>query len=273
MYVTGDAPSADTELNVYSYNTGTDCWEELPQPGHRYGVLCVVGDKLTIFGGRDSATDVMCKKVTTYDNDTNKWISHYPDMLCVRSKPGVIAFQDHVIVMGGGYTLYNDHDSIEVMNCHEMQWKRAAVRLPISMYNIAPTISGKCITIVGYSDHARHTAAYQMPISDIISPKDLPSWKILDSATHYNTTTIPYSNPPVIVGGETRHSNCTSVIKMYSASTDSWQSVGYLTSARDSVGIAHIDEYTLIVLGGTTGGSASEESCLCTVEIGHIIPC
>ena len=272
VYVTGDAPSDDTEHNVYSYNTETDCWQQLPQPGHRYGVLCVVGDKLTIFGGRDSATDAMCKKVTTYDSDTKKWISYYPDMLCVRSKPGVITYQDHVIVMGGGYTLYNDHDSIEVMNYRQRQWKEVPARLPTPMYNIIPTISGKCITIVGYSDHARQTASYQVPIKSLITPVDLPSWKKLEQTTHYNTTIIPLSNPPVIIGGETRDFKCTSDIKMFVNFTDSWENVGQLTSPRDSAGVAYISENTIIVIGGTSGGSVTAENCLTTVEKGCIIP-
>ena len=273
VYITGDSPNDDIEHNVYSYNTGNDRWQQLPQPCHRYGVLCMVNDKLTIFGGRDSATDVMHKKVTTYHIDTNKWISYYPDMLYIRSKPGVITYQDYVIVMGGGYSLHNDHDNIEIMNYHQMQWKKVAFHLPTPMYNITPTISGKFITVVGYSDHARQTASYQVPVKDIISPKDLPSWKKLNSTTHYNTAIIPYSDPPVIVGGETQSFNCTSVIKMYNASTDSWEGVSYLTSARDTVGIAYINEYTVIVMGGTSGGSANVENCMTTVEIGHIIPC
>ena len=271
VYVAGDAPSEDTEHNVYSYDTTTDCWQLLPQPGHRYGVLCTVDDKLVIFGGRDSATNAMHRKVTTYESDANQWISYYPNMLYVRCKPGVVAYEDHVIVMGGGYTINDNHRSIEIMNCHEMQWRKVTVRLPVPMYNLTPTISGKHVTIVGYSDQARQTASYQILLSDIISPKDLPSWKRLNAATHYNTTVIPYSNPPVTVGGE-NHSRCTSVIKIYNTSVDSWIGVGYLTSARDTVGIAYINEYTIMVLGGTSGGSANAENWLNTVEIGHIIP-
>ena len=271
VYVTGDSPKEDIEHNVYSYDTTINRWQQLPRPGHRYGVLCMVDNKLVIFGGRDSATNAMHRKVTTYDSDANKWISHYPDMLYVRCKPGVVAYENHVIIMGGGYNLNDNHRSIEIMNSHEMQWRKVTVRLPVPMYNLTPAISGKHITIVGYSDQTRQTTSYQILLSDIISPKDLPTWKKLSAATHYNTAVIPYSNPPVIVGGENR-SKCTSVIKMYNASVDSWTGIGYLASARDTIGIAYITEYTIMVLGGTSGGSENAENCLSTVEIGHIVP-
>jgi len=249
----------------------TDSWQQLPQSGHRLGVLCMVDNKLTIFGGRDSTTNDLHRKVTTYDSDTKKWISCYPDMLHVRSKPGVISYQDHIIVMGGGYSL-GDNDSIEVMNYHQPQWKEVSVHLPAPMYNITPAICGEYITIVGYSDHARQTKSYQIPVKDITLSKNLPSWKELNSPTHYNTAIIPYSNPPVIVGGETHDFKCTSAISMYNTFNNSWESVECLTSAKDTVGIAYVDERTIIVIGGTNGGSASAENCLTTVEIGHIIP-
>ena len=233
----------------------------------------MVDHKLMLFGGRYSTTNAIHQKVTTYDNDARKWISYYPDMLCIRSKPGVITYKDHVIVMGGGYTDNDDHDSIEVMNYHAMQWKEVPVHLPIAMYNITPIISGNCITIVGYSDHARQTASYQIPIRGIItSPKGLLSWKKLSPTTHCNTSVVPYSNPPVILGGETSDFTCTSLIKVYSTITDSWKIVDYLTEARDSAGVAYINEKTIIVIGGTSGGSANTENSLTTVQIGCIVP-
>ena len=271
VYVTGDAPIKDTEDNVYAYDTTMDCWQQLPRSGHRYGVLCMVDDKLTIFGGRDSATNTMHKKVTTYDSDAQKWITYHPDMLYIRSKPGVITYKDHVIVMGGGYTINDNHDSIEVMNYHEMQWKKVPAFLPVPMFNMTPIISGNYITIVGYSDRARRTASYQMPIKGITST-DLFFWKKLSPATHYSTAIIPYSNPPVILGGETSEFTCTSDIKVYSTITDSWKTVDYLTKARDSAGVAYINENTIIVIGGTSGGSVNVINSLTTVQIGCVVP-
>ena len=271
VYVTGDAPSEDTENNVFSYDTTNDCWQKFPQPGHRYGVLCMVDEKLAIFGGRDSATNTMHQKVTTYDTDANKWISYYPNMLYIRSKPGVVTYKDHVIVMGGGYTDNDDRESIEVMNYHEMQWKEVPIHLPVPMHNITPVISGNYITIIGYSDHKRQTASYQIPTMAITSPTDILPWKKLKPATHYNTAIVPYSNPPLIIGGET-FNKCTSLIKVYNVITDSWKIVDYLTKARDSAGVACLNENTIIIIGGTSGGTANAENTLTTVQIGCIVP-
>jgi len=60
----------------------------------------MLDERLSIFGGRDSATGKCINKVTTYNSDTNSSYSYYPDMLKKRFKHGIITYCDHVIVMG-----------------------------------------------------------------------------------------------------------------------------------------------------------------------------
>ena len=256
----------------------------LPQSGHLFGVLHMLDDRLTIFGGEDTATDDIINKVTTYNNDTNKWYSLYPDMLHKRFKPGIITYHNYVIVMGGKSSPDTIHDSIEVMEYHDLlQWKEVAVHLPVPMRAIKPTISGNNIIIVGYSDAGgRSCEHYQITTDDMISSLDQPlstgtKWKKILHATHYDTVTVPYSNPPLIIGGGS-HANQgsirTSDISLYDVSKNSWRKVDSLTSARSNVGVALINDHSIIVIGGSTGGGGiegAEASCLTTVEIGNIV--
>jgi len=102
VYVTaGSAPEDDTKSNVYSYDIVTNQWNTLPPPGHHMGVMCMVDNKLSIFGGSDPVTYEYHKKVSTYNNNTNSWTNYYPNMIQKRFKPGVVTHGDHVIVMGG----------------------------------------------------------------------------------------------------------------------------------------------------------------------------
>ena len=256
----------------------------LPQPGHRFGVLHMLDDRLTIFGGSDPVTRKYHNKVTTYNNDTNKWYSHYPDMLHKRLKPGVITYHNYVIVMGGMSSPDTHHDSIEVMEYHDLlQWKEVAVHLPVPMWAIKPTISGNNIIIVGYSNTGgRSYGHYQITTDEIISSLDQPlstgtKWKKMLHATHYGTVTVPYSNPPLIIGGQS-HANQgsirTSDISLYDVSRNSWRKVDSLTSARSRVGVALINDHSIIVIGGSTSGEgveAAKASSVTTVEIGNIV--
>ena len=289
IYCTGTTPNDDDEHNVYYYDTTSNQWKQLPRPGHRLGVIHMVDDKLTIFGGRDSTTDKFHNKVTTYNSKTNSWYSCYPDMLHIRHKPGVITSDDHVIVMGGKTSPDTYLDSIEVMNYRQqLQWKEVSLHLPVPMWAIKPTISGDNITIVGYGYAGGHSSGcYQISTQEIISSLDQPlstgavtrQWQELLTATYWGTTTVPYSNPPVIIGGKS-HSNQggipTSDVSLYDSSKNLWKKVDSLTSARISTAVSLINNNTIIIIGGYTKGGggikAAMASCLTTVEIGNIVP-
>jgi len=247
----------------------------------------MVDDKLTIFGGRDSATDNIHNKVTTYNSKTNSWYSYYPNMLNKRSKPGVLTSHDHVIVMGGKSSDDPYHDSIEVINYHQqqLQWSEVSVHLPVPMGVIKPTISGEYITIVGHG-HAggRSTAYYKITTEEVMSSLNQSSstgavftsqWKEMSAAPYWDTITVPYSNPPVIIGGSDVKFVCTSDISLYDATQNSWRKVDSLTSARNNVGVGLLNQSTIIVIGGSSGGTGVEgarASSLTTVEIGNIVP-
>ena len=287
IYCTGTTPNDDNQHEVYYYDTRTDQWKQLPRPGHRLGVIHMVDDKLTIFGGVDSTTNERHNKVTTYNSKTNSWYSHFPNMLYNRDRPGVVTSHDYVIVMGGKSSSNTVLDNMEVMNYHHLQWREVSVHLPVPMRAIRPTISGDHITILGYSTATIcNNGCYHIPTEELIlsfdqslSPGAVPvQWKELSFATHYHTTTIPYSNPAVIIGGR-NHSNQggarTSDVSLYDIHKNSWRKVDSLTSARKYVGIALLNRRTIIVIGGSSGGvgvEAAMASSLSTVEIGTIIP-
>ena len=284
MYVSaGTTPDENAKNNVFCYNTNTDHWTMLPQPGHRFGVLHMLDDRLTIFGGEDLVTKVAFNKVTTYNNDTNSWYSHYPDMLNKRFKLGITTYNDYVIAMGGKSISGNTHDSIELMDYHnEIKWKNISLKLPVPMWNIKPTISGADITIVGYSTATgRYTGHYQIAIEEMISSfNQSPStsatsnqWKKKSPAPHYYTTTVPYTYPPVIIGGDVK-GVLTSDVSLYDSSKNAWKKVDSLTSARHNIGVALLNNSSIIVIGGCSGGSDVEEALahsLTTVEIGNIV--
>ena len=286
IYCTGTTPDKDNWHEVYCYDTRSNQWKQLPRPGHSLGVIHMVDDKLTIFGGTDPTTDQYHKKVTTYNSKTNSWYSCYPDMLHNRDRPGVVTSDSHVIVMGGSSSpgTESDLDSIEVMNYHhQLQWKEVSIHLPVPMGLTRPIISGDCITIVGYEDNeGSYTTHYQIPVEEIISSLDQPlstgtgQWNELSSATHWNTATVPYSNPPVVIGGSSPDgATPTFDVSLYDSSKNSWRKVNSLTSARDSVGVALLNNNSIIIIGGTSGGEGVEggmASSLTTVEIGTIVP-
>ena len=257
----------------------------LPQPGHGFGILHMLDDRLTIFGGDDPVTQENHNKVTTYNNDTNRWYCYYPDMLNKRFMPGVITYYKYVMVMGGKNSPDNIQETIEVMDyLDELKWREISIKLPHPMWAIKPTISGENAVIVGYNttDGITYTRHYQIRVEEMLSSLDKPlstgavstQWKELSPATHYDTATVPYSNPPVIIGGSDINGVATSDVNLYDASKNSWSKIDSLTSARSNVGIGLLNNNTIIVIGGTSDGVGVEgamASSVSTVEIGNIV--
>jgi len=278
VYVTaGSAPENETNNNVYCYDIVTDQWNTLPPPGHYMGVLCMVDDTLSIFGGQDSVTYKTLHKVSTYSRDSNSWSQTYPVMIHERFQPGVVIHKDHLMVMGGQDQSNKYLSSIETMNWR--QRTQVSTKLPVPMCYIKPTIAGEYLLIVGFNHVGGHNkGSYQLPVASITSLSSLSDqvtsqWKQLPSAPHWNTAAVPYSNPPLIIGGAGR-GVITSDISLYDTSKKSWIPVDSLTTARSYVGVATINSNTIIVVGGTSGGvgvEASKSFSLPTVEIGHIV--
>ena len=182
IYVTGICPVEDALYQVYVYDINTDQWDHLTPSGHYKGIPHIIGGKLVIIGGRLlSTTKKITNKVSTFDEDSQSWTSYYPDMLSVRSKPGVVSHLEHVIVAGGGrVTSEGDdtpiiQDDIEVLDWVEnSHWRKVSIKLPEPMCIFAPTVSDDHILIVGYYSAGilSCNGTYKTPVANIIASGD-----------------------------------------------------------------------------------------------------
>ena len=227
---------------MYVYDVNTNCWDQLPPSGHWRGVLHIIGAKLTIISGRLSATNNRTNKVSIFNEHSQTWTSYYPDLLKVRSGPGVVSHQEHVIVAGGttgegihGYRVAQD--DIEILNWIEnSHWRIVPIKLPVPMFSFTPIISDNHMVIVGFraANISRLRRAYKIPVA-AITIIDQPDeyyaqndWIEMTKATHWFTSLIPNSSPPVAVGGEDGTSTAIADIEMYNYSNHTWEKVGSL---------------------------------------------
>ena len=287
IYVAGgDTPVDDAYHQVYVYDINTDQWGQLPPSGHYYGIPHIIGERLAIIGGRLSATKKRTNKVSTFDEDSQTWTSYYPDLLSVRSKPGVVSHLEHIIVAGGGLddkTLAQD--DIEVLNWIEnSHWRKVSIKLPVPMFGFTPTISDDHLIIVGYcdADMKGDRRAYKIPVANITASidqqhnSDTPTkWTELIASDHFYTALVPSSSPPVVVGGRDRINDGgtpTADIKMYDNSNKSWKKIGSLSSARSDAAVAAVYNNAIVVIGGCTKGGSNanaKSSSLTVVELGQ----
>ena len=288
IYVAGsDSLVEDAIHQVYVYDINTDQWGQLPPSGHFKGTPHIIGGKLVIIGGRLSATKKMTNKVSTFDEDSQTWTSYYPDLLSVRSRPGVVSHLEHVIVAGGGLDDDSDHDDIEVLNWTEnSHWRKVSIKLPVPMFGFTPIVSDDHLLIVGYGggDRIRYKDCYKIPVAIIIASidqqhnSDIPTqWTKLTVTDHWGTALVPSSSPPVVVGGQGRDKTGTTAdIKMYDNSNKSWKKIGSLSSARSYAAVAAVYNSAVIIIGGctelytTSNAESSTEVELGQAELLHL---
>ena len=285
IYVTGgDGPVEDAKHQVYVYDINTDQWGQLPPSGHYYGIAHIVGGRLAIIGGRLSATEKMTNKVSTFDEDSQTWTSYYPDLLSVRSRPGVVSHLEHVIVARGGRPKAEDDDTpialddIEVLNWIEnSHWRKLSIKFPVRMYGFTPTISDDHLLIGSYCPFETSTHFYKTPVVNITAPYHnidrSTKWTKLTTPTDWFTNLVPNTSPPVVVGGEDITGTIpTADIKMYDNSNKSWKKIGSLSSARSRVAVAAVYNNAIVVIGGCTKGenvATALSSSLTVVELGQ----
>jgi len=170
IYIAGGTSSVDNAKQlVYVYDINTDHWGQLPPSGHYYSVPHIIGGKLAIIGGCLSATKQRTNKVSTFDETSQTWMSYYPDLLSVRSRPGVATHLEHVIVAGGvkGTATRVIQNDIEVLDwIRRSHWRKACIHLPVPMYFFTPIIADGHLCIVGYRgvDKQCHKDAYKIPV-------------------------------------------------------------------------------------------------------------
>ena len=254
----------------------------MPPSGHYYGIPHIIGEKLVIIGGRLSATKKRTNKVSTFDEDSQTWTSYYPDLLSVRSRPGVVSHLEHVIVAGGGLEggALVVQDDIEVLNWIENSyWRKVSIQLPVPMWGFTPIVSDDHLLIVGYSgaNMLVDNSVYKIPVISITTSFDQQhnsntptEWTELTAADHLYTALVPSSSPPVVVGGRDCGGTPTADIKMYDDSNKSWKKIGSLSSARCAVAIAAVYNNAIVIIGGyTKGGSVpqAKSSSVTVVEL------
>ena len=295
IYVTGTSPVDDAQHQVYVYNINTDLWGQLRPSGHFLGIPHIIGGRLAIIGGRLSDTKKLkvTNKVSTFDEDKQTWSTYYPNLLSVRSKPGVVSHLEHVIVAGGGRTATEDdetkvvRDDIEVLNWIEnSHWRSLSIKLPVPMYSFTPTISDGDLIILGYygANMKTYKSAYKIPVTNITASVDQQhnidtstKWTELTAADHYGTVVVPSLSPPVIVGGDdhepTGHDTTpTADIKMYDHRDKSWKKIGSLSSARTRLAVAPVYNNSIIMIGGCTKTDTfanAKSSSVTVVELGQ----
>ena len=282
----GSCTTGNDEYLMFSYKLIDDQWRMLPVLPQRYVVPTNINNDISYIGGVDRSTNTTTNKVITLLN--NQWTIHYPNMTTARRNHAVVSYQHYTIVAGGEGEDGSTLDTIEVFNCNNYQWTILSTHLPLPMKFINATICNQSFIIAGYdgADGRAYNGTFIITMDSLVGTEQEHSltsstsehdnkWSQLFKTPYFNTTIVPNTTPPVIIGGMDQQGKVVNNISLYDDSSNSWRTVSSLPISCARATVATINNI-MIVAGGYTDYSTIETAnatTLTSVVLGQLELC
>ena len=252
---------------VHSYDSDAREWSRLPDAPHTRSTLVVVHHILTMVGGLISgrATDSLLSLMG--EGKDKKWLPHLPAMPTKRYFTAAVCSGRSLIVAGGGDGS-NELATVEVLDTDARQWSIASsLTHPLTMATIS--ICGERLYMLGGSHWTgrmtRSVLSCSIPeLLQSCQPQPLAGklrtapankstiWRHVADAPHYYSSCATLCGQPVAVGGY-EAGKYTSAISVYNETTDSWEAMGNMPTARSEALVAILNG-KMMVVGGCVGG-------------------
>ena len=256
----------DGSTTVYSYDSNTREWHRLPATPHTDSTLVVVHHVLTMVGGRISggATDSLLSLMG--EGRGIKWLPNLPAMPTKRYYTAAVC-SGHPLIVAGGRDDRNRLATVEVLDTDTRQWSIASsLTHPFSAATIS--ICGERLYMLGGRDQTgltRFVLSCSVPeLLQSCQPQPLAGklqtapanqstiWRCVADAPHYLSSCATLCGQLVVVGGY-EAGKYTSAITGYNETTDSWEAMGDMPTARYRALVAIING-KMMVVGGWVGG-------------------
>ena len=177
------------EEHVQVYDVRNPKWSALPRPPHYNSGAAILRNQFTLIGGEDT-------RGTTNDLVTwtgKEWKVLYPPMHTARFLPGVLAFEDLVIVSGGRAGV----DTIEFLDVTKRIWIQSNLKLPGSLLRHQMSLCGEYIYIYNWNGYFWRMNKKNFMAS--LTTNDEHHWERLENAPEWSSL-LQYSTLPVLVG-------------------------------------------------------------------------
>ena len=257
---------------VHSYSSNTREWCQLPAMPHTHFTLVVVHHIPTTVGGRISgeATDSLLSLMGEARDKT--WQPNLPAMPTKRYNTAVVCSGHSLIVAGGKVDDRNRLATVEVLDTDTQQWSIAgSLTHPFSRATIS--ICGERLYMLGGKDQTGLThSVLSCPVPELLQscqpqplagkPQAAPAntfiWCHVADAPHYRSSCVTLCGKLFAVGGYEAYKD-TSAITGYNETTDSWEIMRDIPTARHWALVAILNG-KMMVIGGKVGrrGTATD---------------
>ena len=266
-------------LKIYSYDATTDSWSQLPDCVKQSGSITVINGQLTTVGGVKSNELFSL----TGEGGSRRWTKEYPPMPTNRRATTSLCTGATLIVAGGREDGGAALSTVEVMNTENHQWSTAA-DLPQPMYMASATVCGDRIYMLGGVDeHLMPTkSVYTCSVSALLQscvPSSLEAklkktslsdktsvWRQIRDLPVKGSTCVSFHGRLLAIGGKDDSWKVTTAVYEYSSTSNSWEVISHMTTARYHCFTAVLPNNQLMVVGGGTAPSTCR-----TLELASVV--
>ena len=250
---------------VHSYDSDAREWHRLPDAPHTLSTLVVVHHILTMVGGliSDRATDSLLSLMG--EGRGEKWLPHLPAMPTKRYNTAAVC-SGRSLIVAGGEDGSNKLATVEVLDTDARQWSIASsLTRPLTSATIS--ICGERLYMLGGEDQTGYPtrSVLSCSIPELLQScqtqptlwqrllRTAPAnqstiWRHVADAPHYYSSCATLCGQLVAVGGLNA-----SAISVYNETTDSWEAMGNMPTARCWALVAILNG-KMMVVGGCVGG-------------------
>ena len=253
---------------VHSYNSDAREWHRLPDAPHTQSTLVVVHHILTMVGGliSDRATDSLLSLMG--EGRGKKWLPHLPAMPTKRYYTAAVCSGHSLIVAGGNKDGSNRLATVEVLDTDARQWSIAS-SLTHPLTDATISLCGERLYMLGgYQPGLITHSVLSCSIPELLQScqtqptlwqrmlRTAPAnqstiWRQVADAPHYRSSCATLCGQLVAVGGW-EPGETTSAISVYNETTDSWEAMGNMPTARSDALVAILNG-KMMVVGGYVG--------------------
>ena len=270
---------------VYSYDSATHKWHQLPDTPLIKFTLAIVQHMLTTVGGivHFSGADPNSLLSLMGEGGNQKWLPHFPAMPTRRKLAAVVSC-GHSLIVAGGWADGHVLTTVEVLDTDTQQWSTAC-SLPQPFYEATMSICGPTLYMLGGWDRPGlmwtssvlacsvhellqscqpQSLAEKLPTA---SAKRSTIWRRIADAPHYTSSCATLCGQLVAVGGSTweGEENSTAIFA-YNEATNSWEAMGDMPTARCSALVATLDGKMMVV-----GGNVACEGYVSGTDVVEIL--
>ena len=273
----------DGNGHLWTYDISGKGWSQLQVCPYVCCSLAVLNNQLTTIGGSNLFTNKLMSLTTE-----GKWTEQFPPMPTKRGFVSAVCTGAVLIVAGGMGESYKKLTTVEVLNIENHQWS-TAIDLPESLQHHSATVCGDQLYMLGGEHHFIPTkSAYTCSVSALLQTCTQRSlvgtlkralslsnsssggtgvWSKLADLPVTSSTCVTFCGQLLAIGGRDSDKKPTTAVYMYNPSTNSWNVISHMTTARITPFAAVLPENQLMVVGGVIDVKAYSDS----VEFGSLI--